>query len=219
MPDVFIIAPLETPVTSLITKAMSQAILAASASSGVANRIQILGEAELDPKIKPGLTEGLICPLTLNVPDWLPLANRDMYAACADVERLRRVSDGWQDDARPGAYWLPIVLTAKGPLYAEAIAQVNPSEPSTYRQPFHLTDSQRQPLYSLGFRLLQALNAPPAVYMMQFGCEADRVWFDRLLPFPTAAAIASLEVQTPDLFTCHWACLTEQPIRELSITA
>ena len=98
--------------------------------------------------------------------------------------------------------------------YAEAIA---PASPSGYRQPLHLADHQRQPLYRLGQRLLSALSAPPAVYLLQFGYQGDRECFDRLWPFPAPPAIASLGTQTPDLFSCHWHCLRGQPLRDIVI--
>lgn len=46
---------------------------------------------------------------------------------------------------------------------------------------------------------------------------APAICFDRLWPFPIAPAIASVGVQQPDLFACHWRCVTGQPIREITI--
>ena len=43
------------------------------------------------------------------------------------------------------------------------------------------------------------------------------ILFDRLWPFPAAPAIASLSRQQPDLFACHWRCLTGQPITDVVI--
>jgi hypothetical protein len=67
----------------------------------------------------------------------------------------------------------------------------------------------------LAYRLLRSLFATPAVYLMQFGLQEGSIYFDRLLPFPGEPAIASLGVQIPDLYTCHWHCLLGKPILDL----
>jgi len=110
--------------------------------------------------------------------------------------------------------WLPVVLTAKGPLYAEVIGL---ADDGSYQQPVDLSDVWRQPLYHLAYQLLQVLSAPPTTYLLQFGLPEQDLVFDRLWPFPTTPAIASIGVQEPDLFTCHWLCLTGQPISDLTI--
>ncbi len=176
--------------------------------------------------------EGRLCPLTLNLPtDW-PFPHQGVYQTCRDVASLRQqVSTQWQVSTGDGAYWLPIIHTAKGTLYAEAIARVDePRSPATtdhsspetglgqsYQQPCHLDDAQRQPLYALAQKLMQQMAAPPAVYLMQFGLTAAGIQFDRLFPFPAPPAIASLGVQSPDLFACHWACLNHLPILDITI--
>ncbi|MBD2026034.1 hypothetical protein [Leptolyngbya sp. FACHB-711] len=156
----------------------------------------------------------LLCPLTLNLPDSLDWKGQAIYKVCRDVEGLRdRVQQALLVPIATGEFWLPIVLTAKGALYAEAICREN----SRYYQPLHLPDLHRQALYRLAHRLLQELNAPPSVYLLQFGWTDGQIGFDRLYPFPAEAAIASLKVQTPDLFACHWQCLTSQPIFDVYI--
>lgn len=156
--------------------------------------------------------DALYCPLTLELP---PALQTPVFRACADVAGLRRwVASRLGCDLGPGDRWLPIVLTARGPLYAEAIAC---DASGIYRQPWPLTDAVRQPLYRLAFDLLDYLAAPPSVYMLEFSQRGPELRFDRLWPFPTASAIASLGVQAPDLFTCHWRCLTEAPILDLCI--
>jgi len=156
--------------------------------------------------------DALYCPLTLDLP---PTLQTPVFRTCADVAGLQSwVTTNLGYDAGLGDRWLPIVLTARGPLYAEAIAC---DASGTYRQPWHLTDAVRQPLYRLAFELLDYLAAPPSVYMLAFAQRGPELRFDRLWPFPTASAIASLGVQAPDLFTCHWRCLTEAPILDLCI--
>jgi hypothetical protein len=124
------------------------------------------------------------------------------------------VTELWGIPAGAGNYWLPIIATLRGSVFAEVIGQNE--ETDAYIQPIHLNDRQRQPLYRLGFQLLNHLQAPPSVYLLQFGwSDSQSLLFDRLIPFPDTPAIASVGVQSPDLFACHWLCLTEQPLPEI----
>lgn len=194
--------------------------------------VQVINPAALMDKIISGdlaLSNYLLCPLTLHLPETLVFPGQGVFQSCRTVEALRQTVAVWGYPTGEGNYWLPVVLTAKGPLYAEVIGKradqlgatggsIHPSEAVRYVQPIHFTDAQRQSLYELGYRLLRSLQATPSVYLMQFGYEGQKLWFDRLFPFPATPAIASLKVQQPDLFTCHWRCLTNQPLRELSIS-
>jgi hypothetical protein len=137
-------------------------------------------------------------------------AQQAIHAACKDVARLRQQVTQWHSQTGDGALCLPVVLTAKGPLYCEAIGD-------NHIQPLHLPDRLRQPLYALAGRLLRSLSAPPGVYLVQFAVDGENVVFDRLIPFPDGRALASLGTQTPDLFTCHWRCLTRQAIEDVQI--
>lgn len=164
-----------------------------------------------------------VCPLTLNLPDSVAFAGREIYRTCRNVPDMRRHVEQLGYSTGLGQFWLPIVLTAKGTLYAEAIgtesrgAEVASS--SAFFQPLHLSDRWRQSLYRLGQRLLRSLSAPPATYLVQFGFRGEAICFDRLLPFPAAPASASLGVQSPNLFACHWLCLTNRPILDLTISS
>ncbi len=188
----------------------------------------------------------VLCPLTLNLPD-LPFQALAVYKACRDVTGLRQRAQQHGIAIANGCFWLPIVLTAKGGLYGEVIGLQLPSQDRgqsnskltypvhgidlkgkelpedlslsdlSYYQPFHLSDGSRQQLYQMGRCLLQLLSAPPATYLVQFGFLDSGICFDRLWPFPAAPAIASLGVQQPDLFTCHWYCLTGLPVLDLAI--
>ncbi len=161
------------------------------------------------------LEDILLCPLTLDLPDSLEFPQKETYQVCRDVVGLRqRVEKELQTSTGVGKFWLPIVLTSKGALYAEAITSV---EPLRYLQPLHLPDRYRQPLYELGQRLLKLVAASPSTYLMQFGFDQETVVFDRLFPFPAAPAIASLATQSPNLFVCHWRCLSNTPILDLTI--
>lgn len=166
-------------------------------------------------------TEATICPLTLNVPDTLAWRGQTIYRACRDVSTMRdRALKQFRAITGVGNFWLPVVWTAKGPLYGEVIGLEADklSAAPNYSMPVHLSDVLRQQLYELAFRLLQSLSAPPATYLMQFGFEGHEICFDRLWPFPAAPAIASVSVQVPDLFLCHWYCLTNMPIYDMQIT-
>ena len=162
------------------------------------------------------------CPLTLDLPHTLQFPARNIFDACSPVTSLRQQVQqlGYETvggGKRLGDLYLPVVLTAKGPLYGEVISEGEAT--GVYQQPLDLPDNQRQPLYHLAYQLLQSLLAPPAVYLLQFGYNEQNLVFDRLWPFPGVPAIASIGVQEPDLFTCHWHCLTAQPIFDLTISA
>ncbi|NJR75254.1 MAG: hypothetical protein HC773_19680 [Scytonema sp. CRU_2_7] len=163
------------------------------------------------------------------MPENLVLPFEGVIKACRDVPGLRQqLAQHIQVAAGDGCYWLPVVLTVKGPLYGEVITLAEEFNSKklpdnlllcdlTYDQPLHLSDALRQKLYEMAHDLLQFLSAPPATYLVQFGLEKSEICFDRLWPFPTAPALASIGVQRPDLFTCHWYCLTAKPILDLTI--
>ncbi len=214
--------------------AMSKVVIVAGDSRGPADRL-LEAIAQSDPVTEVnicGVSElysgaiadggAIVCPLTLDLPSDLVFPGQDVFRFCANVAAARdRVGQELLFPVGDGNFWLPVVLTAKGPLYAEAIAAESDklSGELSYRQPLHLSDVWRQQLYDLAYRLLDLLNAPPATYLMQFGFVGDRIFFDRLWPFPAAPAIASVGVQVPDLFICHWYCLTNKPIYDLQITS
>ncbi|MGF1512336.1 MAG: hypothetical protein ACFB5Z_01380 [Elainellaceae cyanobacterium] len=208
------------PESAAIAAAIERAIQASAAASGSLqyDRLQIkIVDLQALPAA-PLLASDILCPLTLAAVSTPNFPQHALYKTCGDIEGLRaRVSaQGYATGA--GNLWLPIVLTAKGPLYGEAIGQL---DSGNFQQPVHLSDAQRQPLYRLGRWLLNDLGVPPAVYLLQMSCHESPkehgVVFDRLWPFPAAPALASLGRQSPDLFTCHWRCLTHQPIRDLQV--
>lgn len=213
---------------SPLVEAMRQAIAQTYPPDAVT---QVAADSSTDFSVFPA-SDWLICPLTLNLPETLDFPDRTLYAACAEVSSLRlRVAQQGQATTDNGSFWLPMIWTAKGCLYGEVIGLADSSPPCqdsaiqenpeaiAVQQPIHFPDSLRQPLYQMGYQLLQSLAASPAVYLMQFGVSDRTIAFDRLLPFPDYPAIASLGVQAPDLFTCHWRCLTHQPIRDVVIKA
>jgi hypothetical protein len=161
------------------------------------------------------------CPLTIELPESFDFPAKSIFSACKNIARTRQLVErdlGYKTsvgDFALGHLWLPIVLTGKGPLYAEIIGEG--AIPNSYEQPVYVSDKVRQSLYSLARNLLDTISALPAVYLMQFSLRGQEIIFDRLWPFPAAPALASLRSQDPDLFTCHWYCLTNQPIVDLTI--
>jgi hypothetical protein len=197
------------------------ALLAAIAKSNSLAEVSIVSISELNSGAI-NLSGAMVCPLTLDVPENLVFPGQDVFRFCANVSAARdRVQEQLQVATGDGNFWLPVVWTARGPLYAEAIGAKADKESGelSYFQPVHLSDVWRQQLYDLAYRLLDLVNAPPATYLMQFGFVGEKICFDRLWPFPAKPAIASLGVQVPDLFVCHWCCLTGTPIYDLQISS
>lgn len=200
---------------------LAECLLAAIAKSNSLAEVSIVSVSEVNSGAI-NLSGAMICPLTLDVPESLVFPGQDVFGFCANVSAARdRVQEQLQVATGDGNFWLPVVWTARGPLYAEAIGAEADKESGelSYFQPVHLSDIWRQQLYELAYRLLDLVNAPPATYLMQFGFVGDRICFDRLCPFPAAPAIASVGVQVPDLFVCHWLCLTGAPIYDLQISS
>lgn len=207
MPKVLIVED-AVKVDRAITQAMKQAIV----SDGLGLALDAIDVVTAD---QLALVGDQLCPLTLDVPEFVSFPGQAVFRACRDVVGLRQTVAEWQYAIGAGNLWLPVVLTAKGPLYAEVIGKLE----SEYLQPIHVADVWRQDLYQLAHRLIRRLMAPPAVYLMQFDVQDQTLRFDRLIPFPAAPAIASLTVQTPNLFVCHWRCLSGQAIQDLVISS
>ena len=162
----------------------------------------------------------IYCPLTIQLPDYFNFPAKDVFSACKDISGTRHWVEknlGYKTsfgDHWLGHLWLPVVLTKKGLLYAEVIGEG--AIPNSYEQPIILSSRHRQSLHHLARNLLDSLSAIPAVYLIQFSLHNNEIVFDRLWPFPAAPALASLRFQEPDLFACHWQCLSNQTITELN---
>jgi len=209
-----------SPVTERMLSALKKAIIANSPDT----LIEVIAVASLwsETAQKQTSTAGRIyCPLTIQLPKWLVFPSQKIYQSCQDILGRRTwVEEHLKCKSNPnlnwlGDLWLPVVWTADGPLYGEVIGEG--VMPNAYEQPVELADNLRQALYSLASQCLEALEAPPSVYLLQFSVIEQEIVFDRLWPFPAAPAIASLGVQSPDLFSCHWQCLTDQAIAEIQI--
>ena len=173
----------------------------------IVESVQFVTVAELPAVANP---RAIYCPMTLAVPPTFEFWGRSIGQTCQEIDRLRdlaatttgvKVGDG-------GNLWLPLIWTAKDPIYGEVIGE---SE-GNYQRPIHLDDIDRQLLHRFGFQLLTQLTAPPATYLVQFSKAETGLIFDRLFPFPAIPALASIGVQQPDLFDCHWRCITGQSI-------
>lgn len=142
---------------------------------------------------------------------WAPLAP-DLWQQCQSLTAL--VSQWGIRTGTGGLYQLPLAQTAKGTLFGEIMGCLE----GTWQLPIHASDRQRQTLYALGRRLLDHLQAPVGCYFLQFSWQGE-VIFERLWPFPTVAALASIGVQTPDWLTAHYQCLRGIPLRDVRIPA
>jgi hypothetical protein len=200
---------------------MPAVIITASAALAQAMRSAI---QSIDPatacivkeKVTRVRNNSLLCPLTLDISPDLEFWGQDIFNACRQTAKMQQwvVAEAGLS-VGVGTCWLPIVNTRQGIFYAAAISQLG----DRHQQTFQLTDQHRQSLYQLAAKLLEQLQAPPAVYLLTFGLVDGELVFDRLLPFPAAPALASINVQQPDLFVCHWRCLTNQPVLELLIAS
>lgn len=200
-----------------MVKALQQAIL----DQNPHLEVDIVTPAMVRYQNFPDDEDVLVCPLTIDFPDSLPFTLHSLFNACRQIEARREwVLNHTNHKVCAhnflGDHWLPIIYTASGPSYGEVIGEG--VMPNSYHQPVEMDAQQRQTLSQLGFQLLQSIEAQPSVYLMQFGYSANKeILFDRLWPFPAAPAIASLTQQQPNLFECHWRCLTNQPITDLVV--
>ena len=212
-----------SPVTQKMVEALKHSIAQYSA---VSNVVEIISAASLwsrhsrTNKIDKD-SEAIYCPLTIQLPEYFDFPYKKIYSACKDLHSRRRwveknlgfktsVGDSWL-----GHLWLPIIMTDK-PIYAEVIGEG--AMPNSYEQPISIPNRQRKSLHRLAAQLLESLDAPAATYLLQFSLYNSEIVFDRLWPFPAAPALITLKTQQPDLFTCHWHCLTGQPILDISIS-
>ncbi len=207
-----------SPVTDKMVMAVKKAILANSSSD---RKIEVVSPYSL--ALKRGNEEKeetniIYCPLTIELPQWLTFPAQKIFQDCRDIQGTRAWVEknlGYKtnkENSWLGDLWLPIVLTKKQRFYGGVIEEG--IMPNFYSQPVNLSDNLRRKLYCLAEVLLDNLSAPPSVYLLQFSVQQQEIIFDRLWPFPAAPALASLNVQSPDLFTCYWCCLSEENVAD-----
>ncbi len=161
----------------------------------------------------------IYCPLTIKLPDWFVFPAQQIYYACRDVEKRRQWVEknfGYQTSQENqwlGDLWLPIILQKEKLIYGSVIGEG--MIPNDYQQPYNLSLDILQKLCHLGDALLDSIQAIPSVYLLQFRLVEGYIIFDRIWPFPATPAISSINQQNPDLFTCHWCCLSNQAISDI----
>ncbi len=211
---------------SPVTQKMVEALQHSIADHSPSKTVEIVSAATLWSRNsrtvkKDKNIDAIYCPLTIQLPEHFDFPQRKIYSACKDINMRRRwveknlgfktsVGDSWL-----GHLWLPVILTDK-PLFAEVIGEG--SMPNSYEHPVSIPKRQQKSLHGLAEQLLDSLDAPPATYLLQFSLYNGEIVFDRLWPFPAAPALITLKTQRPDLFTCHWHCLTKKPVAKVSIS-
>jgi hypothetical protein len=206
-----------SPVTEKMVSALKNAIPKSFA-------VEVTGTASLWSRMESAKTSqhNLIwCPLTIQLPNWVNFPAKNIYQACRDIEERRAwVSHSLhyktsQGDSSFGDLWLPIMVTSKGLEYGEVIGEG--MIPNSYSQPISLERESLKSLHRLASQLLDNLQAPASVYLLQFRLAHREVVFDRLWPFPAAPAIASLRNQQTDLYAAYWNCLRQQAMLDRSL--
>ena len=209
-----------SPVTERMVAALRKGIAAYSSEPVL---IEVVAAGSLWSKGGRVVAEDsrtIYCPLTIQLPDYFDFPAKDIFSACKDIVGRRNWVErnlGYKTsygDHWLGHLWLPVVLTEKGLLYSEIIGEG--AMPNSYEQPIVLSSRHRQSLHHLARHLLKSISAIPAVYLIQFSLHNNEVVFDRIWPFPAAPALASLRCQEPDLFACHWQCLSDRQINGLT---
>lgn len=178
-------------------------------------KIEVIAAASLwsEPdKLKYTDSGVICCPLTIQLPYEFNFPGRNVWRSCQDIKGRRR----WVEeklnyktsvnDTPLGDLWLPIIVTKEGLLYEEIIGEG--AMPNSYQQPVNLPDRIRHSLYNLAEKVLKSINKTPGVYLLQFCLRKSEIIFDRLWPFPAAPALASIQMQQPNLYTYHWHCLS-----------
>jgi hypothetical protein len=146
----------------------------------------------------------------------LPIPAQDIFRACQDIKARRewvaqklavKVNLG---DSTLGNRWLPIIVQPQGLRFGEIIGERE--LPNAYQQPAEVDKKLLKPLMSLANKLIDSLNAPPSVYLLQFAVVNGEIVFDRLWPFPAAPAIASLTHAEPNLYQLYWQCIRKHQL-------
>lgn len=205
MPKLVVILD-DTPDGQTLGMAMLQAI------GTIVTSVQFTTVAELPLIATP---DTVYCPLTLDLPPTFEFWGQSIGQTCQDIDNLRHLAatNTGVKVGEDGNMWLPVIWTAEDPIYGAVIGTTTPSQDPTL---MHIDDVDRQPLHQFGYQLLTHLAAPPATYLIQFSQSGSEVVFDRLFPFPAAPALVSVNVQQPDLFACHWRCISKRSIVDVS---
>jgi hypothetical protein len=206
------ISPKE-PIAEKMAVALSKSII----KSNPCHEIKIVGGAQIWSKslqIDDSDQDIVYCPLTIKLPDWFNFPAQHIYCVCRDLEKRRKwVEQNFNyktthDDLSLGDLWLPIIFDGENCIYSDFIGEG--VLPNYYQQPYDLPSEIHHSLYTLAQDLLLSIQAIPSVYLLQFKMLDNNIIFDRLWPFPACPAIASINIQKPDLFDYHWDCLSNK---------
>ena len=209
---------------SPVTERMVNALKAAIAHQSPETIIETVAVASLwsdQAQQQTQLGGRIYCPLTIQLPQWLNFPGQTVYQACQDIATRRQwVSEHLDlplcNDAHwLGDHWLPIVVSDQGIQFAPLIHEgMMPNVYDLLSWESTPYQRHRETLEHLAQALIQVLNAPPAVYLLQFSLSQS-ILFDRLWPFPAAPAIATMGYEQLDLFAYHWCCLNNLPTQTL----
>lgn len=210
--------------TAPVAERMALALSRSVTNSEHPYEVEIISGADLWSKsiyLSQSSPDIIYCPLTIKLPDWFKFPAQNIYHACRDLDARRRWVEQFfgyktsHDNLWLGDLWLPIILTNENKLiYGSVISEG--MMPNDYQQPNNLSTEINQKLQELASKLLDSIHAIPSVYLLQFKLIGHDIIFDRLWPFPATPAIASINEQEPDLYACHWLCLSHQPIKEIN---
>lgn len=206
-------------IASPVTEKMIQSTMAAIKQDNPDRVVTVVTPALLRHGSEVLHAPHYLLPLTLQIPSTIAFPAREVFLACQDVQGMR----DWVEQKLNltalshheglGDRWLPAIVSTTDLCFGELIGEG--AIPNAYQQPVEIADRQKRSLHSLAKKLLNSLNAPPAVYLLQVRLTPSQVLFDRLWPFPAAPAIASLHSANSDLYHLHWQCVQQQQLVEI----
>lgn len=206
-----------SPVTERMVNALKEAIADQSPGT-IVDTVAVAGLWSDQAQQQTEMGGRIYCPLTIQLPHWLNFPGQTVYQACQDINGRRQwVSTNLnlpicRDDNCLGDHWLPIAVT-QGELHFFPLIHEG-MMPNAYELvDWDLPPYQRyhRELERLARSLMEELQPPPAVYLLQFSL-GQGLLFDRLWPFPAAPAIASIGPGHPNLYHYHWCCLNNLPL-------
>ncbi len=178
-----------SPVTERMVEALREAIASQSPET-IVDVVAVAGLWSDQAQQQTQMGGRIYCPLTIQLPRWLDFRGQSIYQACQDINARRQwVNENLglplcNDANWLGDHWLPIIVTDDGvqffPLIYEGMMP-NAYEMVSWDLPPY--QPYQGSLKNLARALVEELNAPPAVYLLQFSI-AQGLLFDRLWPFP-----------------------------------
>lgn len=206
-----------SPVTSRMVEALRTAIASQSPDT-IVETVAVASLWSDQAQQQTQMGGRVYCPLTIQLPRWLNFPGQAIYQACQEIQHRRQwVSERLQlplckDAQWLGDHWLPVIVHPRGMEFGPLIYEgMMPNAYGLISWELPPYERYQKPLTQLAQALMEQLQAPPAVYLLQFSV-AQGLMFDRLWPFPAAPAIATITEPQPNLFTYHWCCLNDLPL-------